>query len=112
MKDKEFTICDPFTGKRTYICHAEKDCALCKHCYDVVWDYTNGPYMFICDVGEPSEDKHYCDKFEEEENPIYGDPNKCISDEDIRKIFSSEGKFIEFVDELTERMIKGRSKYE
>lgn len=24
-------------------------CAFCKHCGDLFWDYTNGPYMFMCD---------------------------------------------------------------
>lgn len=24
-------------------------CFFCKHCTDIFWDYTNGPYMFFCD---------------------------------------------------------------
>lgn len=27
----------------------EKCCLFCKHCDDIVWDYTNGPYMVHCD---------------------------------------------------------------
>ena len=22
----------------------------CDHCTDIFWDYTNGPYMIICDI--------------------------------------------------------------
>lgn len=106
MKDKRFTICDPFTGKREYICHAEKDCALCKHCYDVYWDYTNGPYMFFCNLGEPSEDKHYCNKFEEEENPIYGNPDMCVSDETIKKIIDNTVVTDEYDNKFFEELIK------
>lgn len=25
-------------------------CLFCEHCDDVFWDYSNGPYMFICDA--------------------------------------------------------------
>lgn len=25
-------------------------CVFCKHC-DILWDYTNGPYMFLCSAG-------------------------------------------------------------
>lgn len=25
-------------------------CLLCKHCTDVFLDYSNGPYMFMCDL--------------------------------------------------------------
>ena len=24
-------------------------CVFCKHCTDVIYDYSNGPYMFMCD---------------------------------------------------------------
>lgn len=27
----------------------KKSCVFCEHC-DVFWDYTNGPYMFLCDA--------------------------------------------------------------
>lgn len=33
----------------------ERSCLFCVHCTDVFWDYTNGPYAFICDIdGDPS----------------------------------------------------------
>ena len=28
---------------------AENSCFFCQHCTDIFFDYTNGPYMFICD---------------------------------------------------------------
>ena len=34
---------------RTY-CAKENSCIFCAHCTDIFWDYTNGPYMFICDA--------------------------------------------------------------
>lgn len=27
-----------------------KACMFCDHCTDIFWDYTNGPYMIICDI--------------------------------------------------------------
>ena len=27
----------------------ERACLFCKKCHDLIWDYTNGPYMFFCD---------------------------------------------------------------
>lgn len=27
-------------------------CFFCKHCTDIYWDYTNGPYMCCCDIVE------------------------------------------------------------
>jgi hypothetical protein len=29
-------------------------CVFCEHC-DVFWDYTNGPYMFLCDADRNTE---------------------------------------------------------
>ncbi len=33
-------------------------CVFCKHCDDIIYDYSNGPYMFFCEL-----DKEYktCD---------------------------------------------------
>lgn len=43
-------------GKRKYIIEPgfaiwapEKSCMFCKKCDDLIWDYTNGPYVFFCD---------------------------------------------------------------
>lgn len=27
-------------------------CVFCRHCTDIFYDYTNGPYMFMCDLGK------------------------------------------------------------
>lgn len=44
-------------------------CSGCKNCTDVFWDYTNGPYMFICNIGENYDwEKMKCDKYEIEED--------------------------------------------
>ena len=40
-------------------------CGFCKHCYDILYDYTNGPYMFFCDL-ECEGGHETCGKFEEE----------------------------------------------
>ena len=50
-------------------------CLFCKHCTDVFWDYTNGPYAFGCDltsngdgIMEASfEPPKNCENFEEDE---------------------------------------------
>lgn len=28
----------------------EDACPVCEHCTDILWDFTNGPYMFFCDI--------------------------------------------------------------
>ena len=34
-----------------YKCDAHpRGCLFCKHSTDVWWDYTNGPYMIMCDI--------------------------------------------------------------
>ena len=55
---------------------AEGECLVCKHCTDMFYDYTNGPYMVMCEytfVNEDGDDedlsdlKEYgkaCDKYE------------------------------------------------
>lgn len=53
----------PFKCENGHIYMAfNNSCVFCKHC-DLFWDYTNGPYMFLCDVdGNPE---------------IYGLSGKC-----------------------------------
>ena len=41
----------------------EKHCAFCEHCTDLLFDYTNGPYLFICNLGKEYEN---CDSFKED----------------------------------------------
>lgn len=35
-------------GKVYGIPYNQKCCLICKHCTDIWYDYTNGPYMFFC----------------------------------------------------------------
>jgi len=57
-----------------YKCDAHpRGCLFCKHCTDVWFDYTNGPYMFLCDKHEGENDptqqgiRGKCKMFEKEE---------------------------------------------
>ena len=47
-----------------------KCCVFCDNCNDIVWDYTNGPYLCFCDLDmDPNESGGYegkCDSFKEE----------------------------------------------
>ena len=31
-------------------------CLFCDHCTDVFWDFSNGPYMFLCNAGMDTDD--------------------------------------------------------
>ena len=46
----------------------ERSCLFCEHCSDVFWDYSNGPYMFLCDAGGDTKGAMNggCSKFIEE----------------------------------------------
>ena len=33
----------------------EKSCLFCRHNTDIFYDYTHGPYMFICEFGSDEE---------------------------------------------------------
>lgn len=37
---------DPIFPKKILV--AEGECLVCKHCTDMFYDYTNGPYMVMC----------------------------------------------------------------
>lgn len=39
---------------RTYLAHP-KACLFCDNCTNIVFDYTNGPYMAMCDIGLPED---------------------------------------------------------
>ena len=53
----------------------KKNCLICKHCTDIFWDYTHGPYMTFCEnpcnvEGDLSEETNLgteCDLFELED---------------------------------------------
>ena len=42
----------------------EKHCVFCEHCTDIWYDYTNGPYMFLCTKN--CDGYETCNSFEEE----------------------------------------------
>lgn len=60
----EYTI-DTLFGKNKYHC-PDKCCLTCAHCTDVFWDYTNGPYMVICELTDEPKFTD-CEDFEEEQ---------------------------------------------
>ena len=41
-----------------------KSCLTCKYCIDVIWDYTNGPYMTICGISK--NDINTCNSYEDD----------------------------------------------
>lgn len=52
-----------------YSCNAHpRSCFFCKHCFDIFYDYINGPYMFIC---------AYPTKADMEDHSIEGMKGKC-----------------------------------
>lgn len=60
---------------KTYECEYYKvtahknSCFFCKRCTDIWWDYTNGPYMWLCTKEVDVEAEFFrtgCQEFEEE----------------------------------------------
>lgn len=47
-------------GFKTYC--STKSCFICKHCTDIFYDATNGPYLAICDMGKDA-DSDECNDF-------------------------------------------------
>ena len=33
----------------------KRSCFFCQRCTDIFWDYTHGPYMFVCAIDEDGE---------------------------------------------------------
>ena len=57
----------PFKCDNGKIYMLPKDhCAFCDNCTDIFFDYTNGPYLFLCNKG--CEDYETCGSFEEEDD--------------------------------------------
>lgn len=75
LMSRQYKLHDPIGPGLTLNVHNDKDCILCKHC-TCMWDYSNGPYMFMCDMQRPecyeakSSEEHTCELFDEngEEN--------------------------------------------
>lgn len=41
-----------------------KHCVFCEHCPTILYDFTNGPYMFFCEKG--FQDFRTCESFQKE----------------------------------------------
>lgn len=68
---REYKIHDELTGLDLLVkCKNDKDCLFCTYCSDVLWDYTHGPYLIICKLGEePFKDNcRYFDDIEVKDN--------------------------------------------
>ena len=48
---------------KTYL-FSSNHCVFCEHCTDIFYDYTHGPYMYICELQKKYVNN--CDKFEKE----------------------------------------------
>ncbi len=46
---KEYIINDFFTDIK--VTAHKRSCFFCEYCPDIIYDYTNGPYMFFCTKG-------------------------------------------------------------
>ena len=60
-----------FKGEGYIVMAHPKSCFFCEHCTDIIYDYSNGPYMFICNNNINSDHielglKGMCNKFKEE----------------------------------------------
>lgn len=44
----------------------DQHCVFCKHCTDLLYDYTNGPYMFMCDLENVYYEERTCEEFEDD----------------------------------------------
>ena len=52
---------------------SKQHCLICKHCTDIFWDYTNGPYMTFCKFNEDNDENEWgetCKKFELEDGTL------------------------------------------
>lgn len=54
-----------YEGEGFKVLAPDDSCLFCKYCTDFFWDYTNGPYMFFCDINDVSVEGT-CKMFEEE----------------------------------------------
>lgn len=64
---RELKLNDPLhpAGGPTIRVKNDDNCVFCKHCTDIFWDYTHGPYMIFCEKNFLPE-KMTCKYFEED----------------------------------------------
>lgn len=80
-------------------------CVFCKHCTDLFYDYTNGPYMFTCDKGlglNVSETSCSCEGFE--------DDGYVLDEEEQKKRMEVTVTYLNFIDKII-KSAKDRGKY-
>lgn len=94
----------------------DKSCAFCKYCNDLFYDYTNGPYMFLCDEDRDGELDltdvgciGKCDRFAEDEG--IDERNKEMEEISEKvKLLSEDEEFMEaFRKAMIEHLLKGVS---
>ena len=66
---RDFIIEDPL-GILT-VSLPDKCCAFCSHCSDVFYDYSNGPYLYLCTKDNDTNQWNTCTDFDD----IEGDNN-------------------------------------
>lgn len=69
-KSKQDYIFECENGKVYGIPKDTKCCLICKHCKDIWYDYTNGPYMWFCSLNEDTNECMNCNSFELEEGTM------------------------------------------
>lgn len=91
----------------------EKCCLFCKKCHDMFYDFTNGPYMFFCDIDNNLTDKGAigeCEYFEEdpeveiqndERKKVYEDYKEAMKDPETRE------KLDEMAQEVMRKILYG-----
>lgn len=64
---KEIRLNDPLhpEGGPIFKVKYDEDCVFCKHCTDIFWDYTHGPYMLFCE-DDHDVSQRPCPYFEED----------------------------------------------
>lgn len=64
VRSKDDYVFECENGKLYGIPKDKKCCLICKHCTDLFYDYTNGPYMFFCELDEDTDECDNCESFE------------------------------------------------
>ena len=89
-------------------------CVFCKHCTDLFYDYTNGPYMFICDFDlEPNitETTCECEKFEDDGYEFDAEEyeNRISKLSELKNKLKSDVAFNNLMDKIAKKILLGDS---
>ena len=95
-----------------YIIFQKTHCVFCKYCTDMFYDYTNGPYLFMCEFNlEPTitETNCECKRFEDcgyEFDPKeYMERMKIIAE--LKKKIRADIKFNDTMHEISKKILFG-----